>query len=72
MEYIPARVEAAFARHVDDMTDAAQQSLHLARPIRLFDCDQSLQFPQMMGVARIRPAAIRECPYESASTAFGC
>src|SRR5208337_5657423 len=31
--------EAAFARQIDDMTGAAQQALHLARPVLFLDFD---------------------------------
>ena len=34
------------------MTGAAQQALHLARPVFLLDLDQRLEFAQVMGVAQ--------------------
>ena len=34
------------------MTGAAQQALHLARPIFFLDFDQRLQFAQVMGIAK--------------------
>ena len=43
---------ALLAREIGGVAGAAQQYLHPARPILLFDLDQRLQFPQMMRVAQ--------------------
>ena len=43
---------ASFSREIGRVTGAAQQPLHLARPVFLLDLDQRLQFAQMMGVAQ--------------------
>ena len=39
-------------RRVGGVTGAAQQVLHVARPIFLFDVDQGFELAQMMGVAQ--------------------
>jgi hypothetical protein len=43
---------APFSRSVRSVTGAAQQPLHLARPLLFLDLDESLQFAQMMGNAQ--------------------
>jgi len=43
---------AALACEVGGVTTAAQQLLHLARPVFLLDVDQGLEFAQVMGVAQ--------------------
>ena len=40
------------ARKVRCVAGAAQQALHLARPVLFLDLDQRLQFPQMMRVTQ--------------------
>jgi hypothetical protein len=54
MQARPERVEsnAALAGEVCGVTGAAQQLLHLARPVFLLDLDQGLEFTQVMGVAQ--------------------
>ena len=54
MQARPERVESnpALAGEVCGVTGAAQQLLHLARPVFLFDLDQGLEFTQVMGVAQ--------------------
>jgi hypothetical protein len=41
-----------FSCSIRDVTGAAQQPLHLARPLFSLDFDQSLQFAQMMSIAQ--------------------
>ena len=43
---------ALFSCEVRRMTGAAQQPLHLARPVLLLDLDESLEFAQVMGIAQ--------------------
>ena len=43
---------AAFAREVRGVTGAAQQSLHLARPLLFLDLDERLQLAKVMRVAQ--------------------
>ena len=43
---------APFSRSVRDVTGAAQQPLHLARPLFFLDFDESLQFAQVMRIAQ--------------------
>ena len=43
---------APFSRSVRGVTGAAQQPLHLARPLFFLDFDESLQFAQVMGIAQ--------------------
>jgi hypothetical protein len=41
-----------FSCSIRDVTGAAQQPLHLARPLFFLDFDQSLQFAQMVCIAQ--------------------
>ena len=43
---------APFSRSVRGVTGAAQQPLHLARPLFFLDLDESLQLAQVMGIAQ--------------------
>ena len=43
---------AAFSRSVRGVTGAAQQPLHLARPLFFLDFDESLELAQVMGIAQ--------------------
>jgi hypothetical protein len=43
---------APFSCSIRDVTGAAQQSLHLARPLFFLDFDECLQFAQMMSIAQ--------------------
>ena len=43
---------ALFSCSIRDVTGAAQQPLHLARPLFFLDFDQSLQFAQVMSIAQ--------------------
>ena len=48
------QVKAALPREVCGVTGAAQQALHLARPILLLDFDERLQFAKVMRVIQRR------------------
>ena len=50
----PQRVEGntALARQVRQVTGAAQQALHAARPVFLLDVDEGLKFAQVMSVTQ--------------------
>ena len=43
---------APFSCSIGDVTGAAQQPLHLARPLFFLDFDERLQFAQMMSIAQ--------------------
>jgi hypothetical protein len=43
---------APFSCSIRDVTGAAQQPLHLARPLFFLDFDERLQFAQMMSIAQ--------------------
>ena len=43
---------APFSREIRRVTGAAQQPLHLTRPVFILDFDESLQFAKMMSVAQ--------------------
>ena len=43
---------ATFPRQIGGVAAAAQQPLHLARPVLLLDLDQRLEFAQVMGIAQ--------------------
>ena len=44
--------DAALAGEVCQVTGAAQQALHLARPVFLLDVDEGLEFAQVMSIAQ--------------------
>jgi hypothetical protein len=54
MQARPEHVESnpTLAGEVCGVTGAAQELLHLARPVFLLDLDQGLEFAQVMGIAQ--------------------
>ena len=47
-----AQRNAPFSRAIRDVTGAAQQPLHFARPLFFLDFDESLKLAQMMSIAQ--------------------